>query len=53
MHKDKKRGFIVIWIVIVMSIIIMLEFMVANILIKERRTIIYTEKNIEYRYIKD
>ena len=42
-----------IWIVIVMSVMIMLEFMIANILIKERRTIIYTEKNIDYRYIKD
>ncbi|CDM68735.1 putative membrane protein [Clostridium bornimense] len=42
-----------IWIVIIMSVMIMLEFMIANILIKERRTIIYTEKNIEYQYIKD
>ncbi|WP_294341624.1 hypothetical protein [Clostridium bornimense] len=42
-----------IWIVIIMSVMIMLEFMIANILIKERQTIIYTEKNIEYQYIKD
>lgn len=42
-----------IWIIVVMSTMIMLEFMIANILIKERTTIIYTEKNIEYRYIED